>query len=155
MGPSWKDNHVLYLLVVGAMAWLVPGGGHYLLKEKRRAAIILVAVALTFLVGLYVGSIGVIDKVNAKPWYWAQVMNTPAVFLLGDHVADAYYRGAARREARAGRDGTTQAVQAYSVFGRAGEIGQIYTSVSGLLNLLCIINAIYMAHLRVVKGEHA
>ena len=157
MGQSWKENHALYLIVVGAVAWLVPGGGHYLLKENRRAAVILVAVTLTFLVGLYVGSIGVIDAVNAKPWYAAQVMNSPVVFLLGSHVADAYHRArdAVQGEATAAREEAGGTTQAYLVFGRAGEIGQIYTSVAGLLNLLCIVNAIYVAHLRVVGGGHA
>jgi hypothetical protein len=129
MGQSWKENHALYLIVIGAMAWLVPGGGHYILNEKRRAGVIFVMVVLTFLIGLYVGSIGVIDPVNAKPWYAAQVMNSPLVMILG----------------RIGATGN------YPVFGRAGEIGQIYTSVAGLLNLLCIVNAIYVAHLRVVE----
>jgi len=133
MGPSWKDNHALYLIVVGAAAWLVPGGGHFVLGERRRAAIIFAFVVLTFLVGLYVGSIGVIDPVNAKPWYAAQVMNSPLVIPLGQVAAS-------------GR---------YPVYGRAGEIGQIYTSVAGLLNLLCVVNAIYVAHLRAVEESKA
>jgi hypothetical protein len=133
MGQSWKENHALYLIVVGAMAWLVPGGGHYILNEKRRAAIIFTMIVLTFLIGLYVGSIGVIDPVNAKPWYAAQVMNSPLVMILG----------------RVGATGD------YPVFGRASEIGQIYTSVAGLLNLLCVVNAIYMAHLRAIEEARA
>jgi len=36
----------------------------------------------------------------------------------------------------------------YPVYGRPNEIGQIYTSTAGLLNLLCIVNAVYLAHLR-------
>jgi hypothetical protein len=36
----------------------------------------------------------------------------------------------------------------YPVFGRPNEIGQIYTSIAGLLNLLCIVNAVYLAHLQ-------
>jgi len=46
---------------------------------------------LTFLVGLYVGSIGVIDPVGAKPWYVAQVMNSPVVFFLGRLSATGNY----------------------------------------------------------------
>lgn len=130
--PSWKENHTLFLASTGALAWLVPGGGHYLLNEKRRALVIFVTVLLTFLVGLYVGSLGVIDPVHAKPWYAAQVMNTPLVMLLGRLSTSGNYR----------------------VFGRANEIGQIYTSIAGLLNLLCIVNAVYTAHLRVI-GEEA
>jgi hypothetical protein len=133
MGQSWKENHALYLIVVGALAWLVPGAGHFVLNEKTRAVVILVAVTLTFLAGVYVGSIGVIDPVNAKPWYAAQVMNSPLVMILG-HIG---------------------ATGNYPVYGRAGEIGQIYTSIAGLLNLLCIVNAIYMAHLQAVEEAQA
>jgi len=125
MAQSWKDNHTLYLVTIGALAWLVPGAGHFVLNERKRAIIIFVTVVLTFLVGLYVGSVGVIDPVGAKPWYAAQVMNSPVVILLG-------------RLSATGR---------YPVYGRPNEIGQIYTSIAGLLNLLCIVNAIYTAHL--------
>jgi len=126
MAQSWKDHHSLFLVATGLLAWLVPGGGHFLLNERRRAAVIFVVVVLTFLVGLYVGSIGIIDPVGAKPWYAAQIMNSPAVYVLG----------------------RISATGKYPVYGRPNEIGQIYTSTAGLLNLLCIVNAVYMAHLR-------
>jgi hypothetical protein len=119
----------MFLALVGLLAWCVPGAGHYALGEKRRAIVMFVAIALAFLIGLYAGSIGVIDPVSAKPWYAAQLMNSPAVALLG----------------RASASGD------YPVYGRPGEIGQIYTSISGLLNLLCIVNAVYIAHRRIVE----
>jgi len=124
--PRSKENYTMFLLIVGLLAWLVPGAGHLLIKEKKRAIIIFTTIALTFCAGLYVGSIGVINPVGAKPWYVAQIMNSPIVAALG-YVA------------------TTGD---YSVFGRPSEIGQIYTSIAGLLNLLCIVNAVYLAHLR-------
>ena len=130
MAQSWKDNHALYLVSTGLLAWLVPGAGHYLLNEHRRAAVIFVTVVVTFLVGLYVGSVGVIDPVGAKPWYAAQIMNSPVVLLLG----------------------RLSATGQFPVYGRPNEIGQIYTSIAGLLNLLCIVNAIYVAHLRGTEG---
>ena len=133
MSQTWKDNPPLFLVSVGIAAWLVPGGGHFLLGEKRRGGLICVTVALTFLIGLYVGSVGVIDPIGAKPWYAAQLMISPAVFYLG----------------RIGTSG------AYPVYGRPSEIGQIYTSIAGLLNLLCIVNAVYMAHLRCVGETEA
>ena len=121
-----KENNIGFLLTVGLLAWLVPGAGHLALKEKRHAVIIFVTIALTFITGLYIGSIGVINPVGAKPWYVAQIMNSPAVAALG-HVT---------------KTGD------YAVYGRPNEIGQIYTSIAGLLNLLCIVNAVYWAHLR-------
>ncbi len=127
--PRSKRNHTLFLLTVGLLAWLIPGAGHLLLKEKKRALIISATIVLTFCAGLYVGSIGIINPVGAKPWYVAQIINSPIVAVLG-YVA------------------TTGD---YPVFGRPNEIGQIYTTIAGLLNLLCIVNAVYLAHLRKTK----
>ncbi len=126
MGQRSKENQVLFLLVVGLLAWLVPGAGHFVLKEKKRAIIIFATIVLTFCVGIYAGSIGVIDPVGAWWWYVAQIMNSPMVAVLGHLTAGG----------------------AYPVYGRPNEIGQIYTSITGLLNLLCIVNAVYLAHLR-------
>jgi hypothetical protein len=131
---SKKDHeaffaHLAFLITVGLLAWVVPGAGHFMLKEKKRSIIIFTTIIITFCIGLYVGSIGVINRVNAKAWYLAQIMNSPMVEVLG-HV-------------------TASAPERYRVFGKPNEIGQIYTSIAGLLNLLCIVNAVYMANLYV------
>jgi len=121
------------LLMVSVMlaGWLVPGGGYFLLKEYSRAVLILLALTLSFCMGLYIGSIGVIDPVGAKLWYATQLLFSPAVALIG-HVTAA------------GR---------FPVYGRPAELGQIYTSIAGLLNLLCIVNAVYLAHTQTRPGE--
>jgi hypothetical protein len=36
-----------------ALAWIVPGGGHFLLKRRGRAALLLVPVVLMFLFGIF------------------------------------------------------------------------------------------------------
>ena len=123
-----REKQTLFLLVVGLLAWVVPGAGHFVLRENKRSIIIFVTIVLTFCVGIYIGSIGVINLYGTTPWYvvGAQIMNSPMVLALGRLTADG----------------------AYAVHGRPEEIGQIYTSTAGLLNLLCIVNAIYLAHLR-------
>ena len=126
MARRSKENQTLFMLIVGLLAWLVPGAGHLALKEEKRAVIIFATIVLTFCVGLYVGSIGVIDPAGAKPWYVAQIMNSPMVAALGHLTASG----------------------GFPVYGRPREIGQIYTSIAGLLNLLCVVNAVYLAHLR-------
>jgi hypothetical protein len=126
MAPRSRESHIMFLIIVGLLGWFVPGGGHLAIKEKKHAIIIFATIALTFATGLYIGSIGVINPVGAKPWYVAQIMNSPAVAILG-HIT---------------------AAGDYPVYGRPNEIGQIYTSITGLLNLLCIVNAVYWAHLR-------
>lgn len=126
MAPRSKEGHILMLLIVGLAGWFVPGAGHLMLKKNRHAIIIFATIAATFGIGVYIGSIGVINPIGAKPWYVAQIMNTPAVAALGQMTKTSEY----------------------AVYGRPNEIGQIYTSIAGLLNLLCIVNAVYLAHLR-------
>ncbi|MFA5252651.1 MAG: DUF6677 family protein [Phycisphaerae bacterium] len=129
-----KQNPAQLLLFVGLLSWLIPGAGYFVLEEKKRAIIIFVTISLTLCIGLYVGSIGVIDFKGPSPSYVkaAQIMNPPVVLLISHRTAG----------------GT------YPVYGWPNEIGQIYTMVSGLLNLLCIINAVSLAHLGKIRtGE--
>jgi hypothetical protein len=123
-----KKNHTQFLLIVGLLSWLLPGAGYFVLEEKKRAIIIFVTISITFCVGLYVGSIGVVDLVGQSPLYVkaAQVVNPPIVLVLSHSTAGG----------------------GYPVYGWPNEIGQIYTMVSGLLNLLCVINAVSLAYLR-------
>jgi hypothetical protein len=47
-----SSPHVRSPYLIVALAWLIPGSGHFLLGRRGRAAIIFVAVALTFVLGL-------------------------------------------------------------------------------------------------------
>jgi hypothetical protein len=124
MADRPRVEHALFLLAVGVLAWIIPGGGHFLIRERRRAAIIFVTITLTFVVGLYVGSIAVVNSVDARPWFFAQICASPLV-------------GAIDNMSRSGN---------YKAYGRPGDVGQIYTSIAGLLNLLSILSAVYMAY---------
>ena len=131
MASQTKYNNIIFLIIVGLLGWLIPGAGHFAINKKTHAFIIFFFIIITFLTGLYIGSLAVIDPIGAKPWYAAQVMNSPAVVILGN----------------------ISKTGGYYVYGRPAEIGQIYTSVAGLLNLLCIVNAVYWAHLLKTKQE--
>ena len=128
---SKNDDTIATMVITAVLGWLIPGGGYFYLKQTKRATIICITITLTFLTGLYIGSIGVIDPVGSWPWYIAQVMNSPIVFALGHKTAGG----------------------AYEVYGRTNEVGQIYTSIAGLLNLLCIVNSVYFAHTGKVSEE--
>ena len=126
MAQRSRQTNISLLLIVGLLAWLVPGAGHFVINEKKRSIIIFVTIVLTFCTGLYIGSIGVINPGEARLAYSAQIMNSPIVRVLGQLTQTG----------------------AYPVYGRPNEIGQIYTGIAGLLNLLCIVNAVYLAHLK-------
>ncbi len=119
-----RIEHSLFLLAVGLVAWILPGGGHFLIGERRRAGIIFVTIFLTFAIGLHVGSIAVINSVEARPWFFAQICASPLVGLI-----DSWSRSAN-----------------LDAYGRPADVGQIYTSIAGLLNLLSILSAVYMAY---------
>jgi len=119
-----KDKNIFFPAFAGLASWIVPGAGYFLLKEKARAIIIFVAIVSIFITGLYIGSIGVVDPVGARMWYLTQIMTSPVVAAIGYVSAGGEY----------------------PVYGRPSEIGQIYTAVAGLLNLLCIINSAYLAY---------
>jgi hypothetical protein len=126
-----RQNHTLFLIIIALAGWAMPGAGYFLLGEDRRAGVIFFTVVLTFLAGIYIGSIGVVDPVGARPWYVAQVMVSPLVGIIGHTTAGGMY----------------------PVYGRPNEIGQIYTGMAGLLNLLCIVNSVHMAHMGSVADE--
>jgi hypothetical protein len=112
------------LFIVAVLAWVIPGAGHFFIRERKRAIIIFFTITITFLTGIYVGSIGVVDPVTAKVWYYAQMLVTPFVGIIGRITANGQF----------------------PVYGKPAEIGQIYTCTAGLMNLLCIISAVYMAY---------
>ncbi len=119
------------MFLVALAGWFLPGGGYLVLKETSRALIIFVMIVTIFAAGIYIGSIGVVDWVGAKLWFIVQMANSPLVAIIG-----SYTKGGG-----------------FPVFGRPNEMGQIYTSTSGLLNLLCIVNSVYMAYLRKTQDE--
>lgn len=127
-------DHGLLLLIVAIFAWVIPGGGHFFIKEKKRAIIIFVTITATFVVGLTVGSIAVVDPVGAWPWYVGQMLASPTVAFIGN---------AAQHATQIDADG--QVVKLVS-YGKAHDFGQIYTAIAGALNLLTILSAVYMAH---------
>jgi hypothetical protein len=128
--PQSKENIPAFLFLVGLAGWIVPGGGYLLLRESARAIIIFITIAATFGVGLYIGSIGVVDPISSRLWFIIQMMTTPAAAAIGHMTAGG----------------------GFPVYGKPNEIGQIYTSTAGLLNLLCIVNSVYMAYLRKLEG---
>ncbi|HPO71085.1 MAG TPA: hypothetical protein PKV53_12385 [Anaerohalosphaeraceae bacterium] len=117
-------DKALRLAIVGLAAWVVPGAGHWLIGERKRAVILFAVIAGLFITGLYVGSIGVVDWVSGRIWFYAQILCSPAVGILGSFTKN-------------GR---------FPTYGRPCDIGQIYTGIAGLLNLLSILSAVYMAY---------
>lgn len=104
--------------------WIIPGGGFLVVRQYGRAAVLFCSLTAIFLLGIYIGSIAVIDITYAKPWFAGQILYSPIVGLLAKTVQSS-------------------GMQSH---GRPAGIGQIYTTVAGMLNLLAIIRAAAAAY---------
>ncbi len=116
-------------------AWVLPGLGHFLLGERKRAKIIAVSIGLLWLVGLIIGGISVCDRRSA--WFAGQV-------LLAPTLAVDYYYQLQLKHATGYRQSPSNRWPAYEPsFGHANEQGTLYTALAGLLNLLAMMDVIY------------
>lgn len=119
---SPRDN-IAMAITAAILGWAIPGGGYAVIKDYKRAAIIFVVLTSMFAAGLYVGSFAAIDTVHAKAWYYAQIFFSPIVEVIARHTAS----------------------NEMVVYGRPADIGQLYTSLAGMLNLVCILKAAAIA----------
>jgi hypothetical protein len=136
--------------VIALAGWIVPGLGYFLIGQRARAYIAGTTILLTFLAGIFIGGIRVIDvptydidgskrldargnwrsggiagEVMYKPWYIAQSLTGPVNIVATWVSLDQAHKGVAMSSAR--------------IF----DIGTLYTAVAGMLNLLVIIDAAY------------
>ena len=122
-------------------AWLIPGMGHILAGHTKRGVILLICIGGLYLVGLLIGGISVVHARNAdstlRPWYLGQALIAPSIAVGYTHD-----RLRARTE---GRDPSPydEEIAFEPAYGRAAEVGTLYTALAGLLNLLAIIDIAY------------
>lgn len=130
--------------------WLVPGLGHLLTGHTRRGLILLVCIGGLWLSGLLIGGISVFKSRSAdgavRPWYLGQAIVAPSIAV--EYTHDRY------RNQNAGYDPLPDdgAVPYQPAYGRAYEIGTLYTTLAGLLNLLAVIDIVYREPRR--RDEH-
>lgn len=109
---------------MGVLAWLVPGAGHFYLGMPKRGTIIFFTICGTFMLGLVLGGIDLVDPHLETPWFCAQVLaGVPAVIAV-----------------------LLQNPDVPPGVGRGMDLGQLYTGVAGLLNLLCVVDALMKSH---------
>ena len=116
-------DKIMFTIAVAIAGWVLPGAGYFLVKQKKKAISVFISLTLMFTIGIFVGSIGVVDKVSAIWWYYPQMAFSPVVGFLGQITVSGNY----------------------PVYGRPEELGQLYTGLAGLPNLVCIFKAASVA----------
>lgn len=114
----------------GLAALCLPGLGHWLLGEHRRAVMIALGVGFLFFGGLFIGGIDAVDSFENRGWFFAQLPVGPLV-LLTDRAHQAVFQI------------ETHPFTGVEAIGRAGEIGTLYTASAGIMNLIAVLDAAF------------
>jgi TM2 domain-containing membrane protein YozV len=139
------------------LAWLVPGAGHVYLGRTRRGVIIFLVIGATFWSGVAMGGVMTVDYHNERWWFAAQML-TGVNGLVGWRRQQKVYADLAT-DSRIGQapnaepDRTHWAIAVdkklaeknLALVAPTGTIARAYAGVAGLLNLMCIFDAVMLS----------
>ena len=174
MAAAEKDSRPLpYLAAI--LAWLVPGLGHIYIGRRVRGIIILVTIAATFWTGVAFGGVMTVDYQNQRWWFTAQM-------CTGIHGLVGWYRQKAKynelwdellkdeqfqkqRKSYQGqvdplllrRTYMAKVMQAEEValVAPTETIARAYAGVAGLLNVMCIFDAMILSVMGLYRKAHS
>ena len=135
--------------VPAVLAWVVPGLGHLVIGERARGVILMVCLYSLFGAGLLIGGIDVVDADRDPLWFAGQSLLGPVTILIDlqhaalDRQLGRQIKEAGQLEALLAADSPAPAYRAS--IGRVNELGTLYCTLAGLLNLLVILDVAYRA----------
>lgn len=118
-------------ILAGLLAWLIPGAGHFYLGLRKRALVLFVTIEVTFFIGLYIGTVRIVDPAQSMFWFFAQI-------FAGANTIISHLWVVALGSPRT--DPSLLLVRDWSY-----HIGILYTAVAGLLNLLAVFDTVIRA----------
>jgi hypothetical protein len=148
-------------LVAMLLAWIVPGAGHLYLGKYARGAIIMATIAATFWGGIAIGGVMTVDP-QGERWWFAAEMVTGAHGLASWQRQQREYK---RITAELKRDGVEPpaspsaqqeadwdaaltnklANEGLALVYPGDVVAHAFTGIAGLLNLMCIFDAVMLA----------
>lgn len=152
------DDDVRINLIAPVLAWIIPGWGHWHMGHRARAIFIALGILVLYVGGLLIGGIDVVDREEDFWWYCGQVCASPATLGI-EWVKNEKLNPAPSPQAGSGRQTPASRkpqpplppsdpnfdpsyVPAYSVsLGHANEMGTLFTTIAGMLNLIVILEA--------------
>jgi len=127
--------------IAGVLAYLLPGLGHWVLGETKRGLLIGVGVLSIFAGGVLIGGIDAVDRAEDKWWFVGQAGVGPIAF-----ATDLVHQTQFKIEGPAGDRSTPPPgpeARAAKSIGHANEIGSLYGAIAGMLNIMCVIDAMW------------
>ena len=165
--PDDKKEKRPFPLAALVLAWLVPGAGHVYIGRTVRGVIIFVSIAALFWTGIAVGGVMTVDREYERWWFAADMLTGVhglSAWRMSERVygqLDARLAGegqyqqqmdAVRRRPRADQQAVRRPYilalltkRELNLIEPAETIARAYAGVAGLLNLLCIFDAVVLA----------
>lgn len=154
------------------LAWLIPGAGHICIGRTVRGVIICITITAMFWTGIAIGGMMTVDKELERWWFAADLLTgvhglvawrrSEAIYrrIKADLEGNSEYRDQRRGlpKTRAGRPAAeayqtlrqqyyraAMAEEGIAVVHPGGIVARAYAGVAGLLNLLCIFDAVILS----------
>ena len=174
---NFNSNPVMPLLAL-ILAWIVPGAGHMYLGRWKRGVIICITLAATFWAGVAMGGVMTVSPLPTERWWFIADMFAGVHGLAGWKMqqkvyqrvdesiqpqVDQYLRAIGRgNQSQLTADGMERmridlverelARENIVLTSPGDSVARAYCGVAGLLNLMCIFDAVILS-LMGVRGE--
>lgn len=128
------------------LAWVWPGLGHISRGERRRGMLVMAGVLFLFLGGVLIGGVDSIDRREDELWFLAQALCGPIALVVdavGERVVGSH-EGGVRADAAA----EPEPWMLRKGLGRVNEMGTLYSALAGLMNLVAILDVLYVSSRR-------
>jgi len=144
------------------LAWIVPGAGHVYLGRVQRGLILFLAVSVTFWAGVAMGGVLTVDYETERWWFVAEMFAGVHGVVGWQRQSKVYEALRADPEVRQATDQDRLAAVLDKRLAEKGlalvyptdTVARAYAGVAGLLNLMCMFDAVMLA-LMGVRGERA
>ncbi len=147
-------TNLIKAVVAGALGWLIPGAGHVCIGRPVRGIIIFLVIGATFWAGMGIGGVMTMDPAADRWWSMAEMLTGThgiVATVRQQKVYDDIYaehpelkRGGMTQEKRMLLD-TALAERGVALVYPSDVIARAYAGVAGLLNLLCVFDAVVLA----------
>lgn len=152
MNTSQAPSSPLFRPASLVAAIVLPGLGHFIGGERLRGVLIAVGVLGLFFGGMLIGGIDVIDSREDRVWFFGQALVGPTAFAVDwahqtqFKVIDPNTRQLRTAYPGEGRDANGMAVAGgtppnIKSINKVNDIGTLYATIAGMLNLICILDA--------------
>lgn len=128
--------------MAGILAFVFPGAGHVVLGERKRGVLVACGVLGLFFGGLFIGGIDVVDSREDPLWFAGQALVGP-VALGVNHVHQTSFKmNDPQRKVLRSRN-PDESPRNVKSLGRMNEIGTLYATLAGMMNLIAILDALF------------